>query len=793
MRSLTLSRRIAWWLAGLFVMTGPGTVASRATEPVNESSPAPVGPPDPLVYGIPLEESHYQHWAFQPISQPQIPQGEPGTSAIDRFLLTELQSRGLGFNPPASARHWLRRVTLDLVGLPPTADEIAEFEADSSEFARARVVDRLLAHPGYGMRWGRRWLDVARFAETNGYERDGAKPHAWRYRDWVINALNSDLPYDRFVTEQLAGDEVPDRTAGTLVATTFLRLGTWDDEPADPLVDRYEQLDDIVGTVSTAFLGLTLRCARCHNHKFEPLSQIDYARFLAIFDPLKRPQDGRTDLDVEVGSEAEFAAHAAAITRQQAALLAVRTQAEGLNETLRSRLLARPPEKLSAAAWEAHRTAASQRTPEQKKLVDQTAGEWEALLNAVATEDERRERTRYASALQVLAEAAPRPLPRAYIWQEGTNPPEATRVFRRGNPTTPAGVVPPGFPEVLLRAAPGQVHEPDAERQAGSRTTRRRLALANWLMDSRNPLTARVAVNRIWQGHFGEGLVNTENDFGVMGSPPSHPGLLDYLARQLISGQQRLKALHREIVLSAAYAQASDWHQAGATVDGDNKLLWRYPYRRLDAEVIRDSVLWASGRLNWQMGGPSTHPRIHPDVLQGQSRPGSGWGPYVAEQASRRSIYIHIKRSLLVPELELLDLADTNSACEQRGISTIPTQALTLLNGEFWNSHAAELAQRIERGPLPVGPRAEASPSVAATNTAPLNAADDQRVTAGYRAVLSRSPTSAELQAGLAFLAAQRRQTREEFPDRPLAEVDQEALSALCLVLLNLNEFVYLD
>lgn len=366
-------------------------------------------------------------------------------------------------------------------------------------------------------------------------------------------------------------------------------------------------------------------------------------------------------------------------------------------------------------------------------------------------------------------------------------------MFRRGNPTTPAGVVPPGFPEVLLRAAPGQVHEPDAERQAGSRTTRRRLALANWLMDARNPLAARVAVNRIWQGHFGEGLVNTENDFGVMGSPPSHPGLLDYLARQLNAGQQRLKALHREIVLSAAYAQASDWHQAGAKVDGDNRLLWRYPYRRLDAEVIRDSVLWASGRLNWQMGGPSTHPRIHPDVLQGQSRPGSGWGPYVAEQASRRSIYIHIKRSLLVPELELLDLADTTSACEQRGISTIPTQALTLLNGEFWNSQAAELAQRIERELVPVGPRAEASPSVAATNTAPPNAADDQRVTAGYRAVLSRLPTIEELRVGLAFLAGQRRQAREEFPDRPLAEVDREALSALCLVLLNLNEFVYLD
>ncbi|MFM8580476.1 MAG: DUF1549 and DUF1553 domain-containing protein, partial [Planctomycetaceae bacterium] len=718
---------------------------------------------------------------------------EPGTSAIDRFLLAELRSRGLKFNPPASARLWLRRVTLDLIGLPPSAEEVAEFEADSSEFARARVVDRLLAHPGYGMRWGRRWLDVARFAETNGYERDGLKPHAWRYRDWVIDSLNSDLAYDRFVTEQLAGDELPDRTASTLVATTFLRLGTWDDEPADPLVDRYEQLDDIVGTVSNAFLGLTLRCARCHNHKFEPLSQIDYARFLAIFDPLKRPQDGRTDLDVAVGSDAELAAHAAATARQQAASQAVRSQAEELNQALRSRLFAHPSEKLSAAAWEAHRTEAPKRTPEQRKLVEQTAGEWESLLASVATEDERRERSRYASALQALAEAAPRPLPRAYIWQESVSPPEPTRVFRRGNPMTPAGVVSPGFPEVLLRSAPGEVTEASGERRAEDRTTQRRLTLARWLIDHRNPLTPRVAVNRIWQGHFGEGLVNTENDFGVMGSPPSHPGLLDYLASRLIAQQQRLKPLHREIVLSAAYAQSSDWSQAAGMVDGDNRLLWRYPYRRLDAEVIRDSVLWASGRLNWQMGGPGTHPRIHPEVLQGQSRPGSGWGPLVDEQASRRSVYIHIKRSLLVPELELLDLADTTSACEQRGVSTIPTQALTLLNGEFWNSQAAEMAHRIERSLESARQKPGPSAIDSAAPFAPPDSEDEQRVIAGYLAVLARQPTGEELKAGRAFLAAQRQLARGEFPDRSPTEIDRGALSDLCLVLLNLNEFVYLD
>jgi len=765
-----------WW--GTLLAAEPGPTAPKLSEA------------DPSLFGISLTDLDYSHWAFQPVSRPRLPDDVAGTPAIDRFLRGPLRERGLAHSPPASPRQWLRRVFLDLIGLPPSAEELAEFAADPSDFQRVRVVDRLLSHPGYGIRWGRRWLDVARFAETNGYERDGPKPHAWRYRDWVIDALNADLPLDRFIAEQVAGDQLPDRSAATMIATTFLRLGTWDDEPADPQVDRYDQLDDLVGTVSTAFLGLTLRCARCHNHKFEPLSQIDYARMLAVFEPLRRPQQGREDLDLPVGSEAEFQAHAAATARQTAALEAVRRESAVLTDELRSRLLSGAVVGLSPEAWEAHRTPAANRTAAQTKLVEQTTRDLDSHLDRVATPDERRERNRFAAALAALQEAGPGPLPRAYVWHEPPDQRTTTQVFRRGNPATPAGLVEPGFPQVLLRVAPAVTPQPRPA-DAGAPSVSPRLALATWLTDPRNPLVPRVAVNRLWQGHFREGLVATENDFGVMGSPPSHPGLLDYLALRLVESGQRFKPLHREIVLSDAYAQASDWNPAAAAIDGENRLLWRFPYHRLDAEALRDSVLAASGQLTWEMGGPGTHPRIHPDVLQGQSRPGSGWGAFRPDQAARRSVYVHVKRSLIIPELELLDFADTTSACEQRPVSTIPTQALTLLNGQFWNSQAALLADDIERQlvsrPVRLGEPAPTPPGPHGP------AADEQRVIVAYARVLGREATPAERRSGAEFLINQRRLLADEAPIKPPAEIQREAVSALCLVLLNLNEFAYVD
>lgn len=770
--SATSSAQLAF--AAIFVAVVHLAVA--AAEPPN--------PADPAVYGIQVESFHRDHWAFRPVIDREIPGGTSGLSdqPIDRFLSRGLAEKGLGFAPPASDAAWLRRVFLDLIGLPPSQEDIESFVSDDPRLARVRVVDRLLAHPGYGLRWGRRWLDVARYAETNGYERDGAKPNAWRYRDWVIDSWNADKPFDRFLTEQLAGDELDQVTAETLIATTFLRLGTWDDEPADPLVDRYDQLDDVVGTVCTAFLGLTLRCARCHNHKFEPLSQIDYARMLAIFDPLERPRKDRTEFDVEIGSPQEIADHRAGTARQQAAVQAVQHQRDALLGQVKTRYFSGSPRRLKADVFAALQLPVDQRTAEQKKLVEGAAADLDADLRDLETPDERRQRERFEQALETLRQATPAPLPRAYIWQETGTPTPLTRVFRRGNPQTPAGEVTPGFPEVLSHADIPVSFAPAASPAASPTglpsppTTRRRLALAHWMTAPANPLVARVIVNRIWQGHFGEGLVSSENDFGVMGTPPSHPELLDWLARSLVDSGWSLKGLHRQIVLSAAYAQSSDARPEGLAADVENRLLWRFPYRRLEAEVLRDSVLQASGHLNPQMKGPSVFPHIHRAVLEGQSRPGDGWGKSDPGQMARRSAYVYVKRSLLVPELDLLDLPDTTTSCEQRVISTIPTQALTLINGEFFIAQADILAQRVER---------------LVTGTTTGNANDSSRVVATFRLALGRDPEPGELALGIEFLTRQRNLLREEgsSPD----SLDRRALAAWCLVLFNLNEFAYVD
>src|SRR5439155_20810162 len=353
-----------------------------------------------------------------------------------------------------------------------TPEEQRAFLADDSPDALAKVVDDLLARPQYGERWGRHWLDVARYAETNGYERDGAKPSAWRYRDYVIDSFNRDKPYDRFVTEQLAGDEIDGSNAETQVATTFLRLGTWDDEPADPKVDRYDQLDDVLGTTATAFLGLTLRCARCHDHKFEPFAQADYYKMLAVFEPLQRPQDSRKDLDVAVGTPAERTA-------------------------------------LTAFGLRA---------------------------------------------------------PRAYIWKEEGPKPPVTHVFRRGDPNKPRDEVGPGLPAVLVRGQP----EPP---KPTAKSTGRRLWLARWLAGADNPLTARVMVNRVWQWHFGRGLVPTANDFGTAGEPPTHRELLDWLAARFVADGWRLKPLHRLIVLSTAYQMSATAPEESLRADPRNALL----------------------------------------------------------------------------------------------------------------------------------------------------------------------------------------------------------------------------
>ncbi|MEX2119184.1 MAG: DUF1549 and DUF1553 domain-containing protein [Pirellulales bacterium] len=591
-------------------------------------------------------------WALAPIERPALPEVKRAdwpSGAIDRFVLAGIEAEGMEPAPRLSRRKLVRRLYFDLWGLPPTPDDVRAALADDSPDAYERLVDRLLASPHYGERWARYWLDLVRFAESNGYERDALKPGAWQYRDWVIQAFNDDKPYDRFVLEQLAGDELPDATDETRVATGFLRVGTFDDEPNDPAKYKYEQLDDLVHATSTAMLGMTLKCARCHDHKFDPIPQRDYYAVLNFF----------------VGGRA----------------------ADG------------------------------------------------PLLAYTDVPD-----------------------------------PPPVHLLKSGEANQPGEVVPPGFLSMLPVLA-----RPLDPPPAGAQTSTRRTQLARWITDRRNPLTARVMVNRLWQHHFGEGLVRTPDNFGMMSESPTHPELLDWLAAEFMDGGWRIKRIHRLILLSSTYRMDSNHPREAeyAKRDFNNQRLWRANRRRLDAEALRDAILAASGELNLKAGGPSFYPPASKEALEGLSKKDAAWGTSPPDEQRRRSIYMMTRRSLLLPLMTTFDFADTTQPCSQRNISTVAPQALALLNNHFVHGQSTALAERVAR-------------------EAGSQAAD--RIERAWWLALGRAPTLAEREAALAHLEVQ----RERFAaanNASAATPDPQhlALASLCHVLLNTNEFIYVD
>ncbi|MDA1264933.1 MAG: DUF1553 domain-containing protein [Planctomycetota bacterium] len=963
-------------------------------------------------------------WAYQPVVRPERPPygaAEWTRSPLDEFIVSRLEAAGLGPAPEADKRTLLRRVTYDLTGLPPTEEELAAFLADTDHRAFERVVERLLASPGYGIRWGRHWLDLMRYAETNGYERDSNKPFIYRYRDYVIDAFNADKPYDRFLIEQLAGDELPDANTESIIATGYNRLMVWDDEPGNGrLQARYDILDDLVRSTSEGMLGMTLGCARCHDHKGDDLSAVDYYSFMAFFEGLEDIRASGNLVDVSTPEEqreleAAVSAYHARMDELNEGIAAIEQDfrrkaltggvASGLSDLkyrfyrdswseipdfdmllpedegeLPSGLFDLSPAtrneafgfvfegRLSVPVTGTYRftldsddgsrlyldgEAVVERDghhplgePQTVEL-ELTAGshpirldyiqggggfalvldwepvgadvwlyteadpgpgwegeafdasawnegpggfgpgggtewstpgiwlrrtfEWdgqnaadlallvkhdedvEVFLNGVRAlrkggyqnhysvepvSAEARAAVRQGSNViavhcrqttggqfchvrpihesdtlgnkledlvkgrrSLSASSAPdqeqdiarqierdgerhlgkeeferwrelrkqrdqhrrRGVPRASNMANAATPrtphPPQMHVHVRGSVHVQGKPVEPAFPATLGFPTPDLGPLPEGARSSG-----RRLALARWIASEDNPLTARVMVNRIWQHHFGRGIVPSTSDFGELGERPTHPDLLDWLAVEFMESGWSIKHMHRVMLLSSTYRMAYRPGDATtANVDPNNDLLWRTRMRRLSAEEVRDSVLWLTGKLNPQMGGESFFSLVSEEARATSSQPGNVWGNSSEEQRLRRSVYIKVKRSLGTPLLQAFDQADTDNPCPERFTTTQPGQALALLNGEFSQVRSADVARRLEEE-LPGDLRGQ--------------------LTRLLELALSRPADDAHL----AELADFHRELRE---DHGLDA--QRALANCCLLVINLNEFVYLD
>lgn len=963
-------------------------------------------------------------WAYKPVVRPDAPVHENTAwtrNPVDAFVLAHLEAAGLEPTAEADKRTLLRRVTYDLTGLPPTEEEMAAFLADTHDRAFDRVVDRLLASPDYGIRWGRHWLDLMRYAETHGYERDSNKPLIWRYRDYVIDAFNQDKPYDRFLIEQLAGDELPDANAETIIATGYNRLMVWDDEPGNGrLQARYDILDDLVRSTSEGMLGMTLGCARCHDHKGDDISAVDYYSFMAFFEGMEDIRGGGNMVDVSTPQErAELEA---AVTAYHARMDELNEDVSAIEQTFRRRalsggvasgltdlkyrfyrdtwdklpdfdmLLAEDEGELPSGLFDL--SPATRResfgfvfegrltVPASGKYrftldsddgsrlyidgeaiverdghhplgdpqvveVDLTAGShpirldfmqggggaglvlfWEPVADDVwrytysnpgpgweaesfdasgwkqgpggfgpgggtewSTANIWLQRTFvwdgedaedlallvkhdehvdvYLNGVRALSKGgyqghysvvAASPEARAAV-RKGTNVisvrcqntsggqfvhvrpihesdtlgnnledlavgrrslsassapdqeqdiarqierdgeehlgkaelerwrelrkqrdqhrrsgvPKATNMANAATPRTPhppqmrvhvrgsvhvqGEPVEPAFPAALGFPVPDLPRAADGERSSG-----RRLALARWIASEDNPLTARVMVNRIWQHHFGRGIVPSSSDFGEFGERPTHPELLDWLAVEFMENGWSIKHMHKVMLLSATYRMAYRPGDATtATVDPNNDLLWRYRMRRLSAEEVRDSVLWLTGKLNPAMGGESFFSFVSAEARATSSQPGNVWGNSPEEQRLRRSVYIKVKRSLGTPLMQAFDQADTDNPCPERFTTTQPSQALAMLNGEFTQVRSADIARRLEE-----------------------EVPDDLegQLTRLLELALARPADELHVTELLDFHT----ELREEHGLEP-----HRALAHCCLLVINLNEFVYLD
>jgi mono/diheme cytochrome c family protein len=702
-------------------------------------STTPAAPPDSAESGDATGASPIdvvagrEWWAFrEPVSPPAPADGAAGASpTVDAFLEAKLAAAGIAPAPEADLATLIRRACFVLTGLPPTSEEVARFVAGGETYEQ--LVERLLARPEYGERWARHWLDVVRYAETSGYERDERKPMAWRYRDWVIDAFNADMPFDRFVVEQIAGDEIESPTASSRIATGFLRLGTFDSEPDDAEQARLDDLDDVIGTISEGFLGLTVGCARCHDHKFDPIAQTDYYGLLGFVQNLRRSEAARFDPSSSILEP--VGADEADLTRWQADRERAKAAIERRFEQERRHSTRRVHERRlrdAGADPGLLDIAAARRTPQQQGLVRRVQNDaiTREEITEVLGEEYVKSMNRLRGELAALELSFEGDLDWALVAKEEGPLVTPTHLRVRGEARQLGEEVVPHFPRVLFAddaaATPALVVDPSRP------TSGRRRVLAEWIASPTNPLTARVLVNRVWQHHFGRGIVATPNDFGSAGEPPTHPELLDWLAAEFVKNGSSMKWLHRTILRSAAFRRSSrDTVPEAARRDPANLLLWRQNPRRVEAEVVRDSLLAASDSLVPTRGGASFFAPLERAVLASSSRPGEGHGVSTEEATRRRSIYAYAKRNLQAPLLEAFDAANSSLPTACRAITTVAPQALVLLNGRF----AGEAAERLAAKVL--------------TEVGDSEVAQVRRV---FERVLSRPPQPEEARVAIEFL-----------------------------------------
>lgn len=686
-------------------------VAMGAPDP--RTAPAATGP-----VAKPTVRADKDFWAFRPPADPPLPQvGHPGwvSTPVDRFILARLENEGIAPAPPADARTLIRRATFDLTGLPPTLEEVEAFVADRRPDAYERLIERLLASPRHGEKWGRHWLDVARYSDSNGLDENVAHGNAWRYRDYVVSAFNRDLPFDRFLREQLAGDllgpdDAPDRDA-RVIATGFLALGPKVLAEVDESKMEMDIVDEQIDTTGRAFLGLTLGCARCHDHKFDPFPTTDYYGLAGVFKSTRTMEHFKKVArwyENPVGSPAERAKYAEHAAKVAAAKEAVATAVRQADEAVKDRV---PANSAPTAREEFYppetRTALARLRAEVAKL-EKAAPELPTAMGVAEGPVVADVRVHIRGSAQALGDLAPRHVPAVL-----------------------AGPTPPSF----------------------STASSGRLELANWMTDPRHPLTARVMVNRVWRWHFGRGLVATPDNFGALGARPSHPELLDWLAHQFVAGGWSIKNLHRLIMLSSAYRSSGAYNEAAARKDPENRLLWRFAPRRLEAEEVRDALLAVGSGFDPAMEGSLLTVKNRAYFFDHTSKDATKY------ESRRRSLYLPVVRNHVYDVFELFDFADPGVPNGDRATTTVAPQALFLMNGEFVERAADELAAATE------GPGSDAD-----------------RVARLYARAYGRPARDAEVARALAFLDGF---TRVGSRERGWQTLAQAVLAS--------NEFLYVE